>query len=355
MILTSAILEVNLKNLRFNYNYLKYLNKGKYTGAVIKADAYGLGSIKIIKNLYKIGCKHFFVATIDEALKIRKSFKKGNLYVLNGVEKKFINQHLIKNNIIPIINSISDLIKIKSIKKKIKIGIHIDTGINRLGIPIKDLKKYKFNDKLSINLIMSHLASANEKNNNFNKKQELLFNKIANKYFKLNLKSLSNSAGIKLGNNFHYDIVRPGISLYGGHNNSSLKKKIKPVIKLKAKVLQIKHINKNEYVGYNQTFKAKKNMIIAIIGIGYADGIFRKLSNIGNVYYKKYKFKIIGRISMDSITINISNNSKLIKVGDFLEIINYENDIEKIAKICDTISNEILTSISNRVKRIYIN
>ena len=125
------------------------------------------------------------------------------------------------------------------------------------------------------------------------------------------------------------------------------------MIKLKAEILQIKEINTNEYIGYNQTFFSKKNMVIAIIGIGYGDGISRNLSNKSHVYYKNYKFNVIGRISMDSITIDITNNNNLLKVGMFVDLINFENDIEKLAKKCGTISNEILTSISSRVKRIY--
>ena len=174
------------------------------------------------------------------------------------------------------------------------------------------------------------------------------------KHFKnVKYKSIANSMGIILSHKYHYNLVRPGISLYGGHYNTKMKKIVKPVIKLKARVLQIKHLKKNEYVGYNQTFKTKKITSIAILGIGYADGISRVLSNKGFVYYKYKKFRIIGRISMDSLTIDISGNSKIVKKGIYMEIINYRNDIEKIAKECNTISNEILTSISSRVKRIY--
>ena len=118
--------------------------------------------------------------------------------------------------------------------------------------------------------------------------------------------------------------------------------------------MQTKIINKNEYIGYNQTFKSKKTIKIAVLGIGYADGISRLLSNNGKVYYKKDAFNIIGRVSMDSITIDISKSKYIIKIGSYMEIINENYDIEKLAKKCGTISNEILTSISNRVKRQYI-
>ena len=143
MISPSAFLEVNLKNIIFNYKYLSSLNKDKFTGATIKANAYGLGDKKIIKTLYKAGCRHFFVATLDEALKLRKTFKYGYLYVLNGVKKNYLNVNLIRNKNIPIVNSIQNFKEIKSIKKKINIGIHIDTGINRLGISVYELSKFQ--------------------------------------------------------------------------------------------------------------------------------------------------------------------------------------------------------------------
>ena len=118
--------------------------------------------------------------------------------------------------------------------------------------------------------------------------------------------------------------------------------------------MQIKKLKKNEYIGYNQTYKTVESTTIAILGIGYADGISRKLSNNGNVFYNKKKFNIIGRVSMDTITINITKYKKIIKKGIYMDLINHEYDIENMAKQCGTISNEILTSISNRVKRNYI-
>ena len=133
-----------------------------------------------------------------------------------------------------------------------------------------------------------------------------------------------------------------------------MKKIIKPVVTLKSKILQIKEINKNEFIGYNNTFKTKKKITVAIIGIGYADGISRILSNKGKVYSNNQSFKILGRISMDSITIDISQKINLLKVGDYMELINHAHGIDKMAKQCNTISHEILTSISKRVNRVYV-
>ncbi len=349
---SSAILEINLKNFIHNYKSLSKISSKSLIGATIKANAYGLGDLKIFKILYKNGCKNFFVATLDEGLNIRKKFLNGNIFILNGFEKDDIKICL-KNKLIPIINSIEELkILNNNSYKNINIGLHIDSGINRLGIQPKNVNNLLLSN-FKIKLLMSHLSSSEEKHNKYNSFQNKVFMETFKHFNNVKYKSIANSMGIILGNKYHYNLVRPGISLYGGHYNTKMKNIIKPVIKLKAKVLQIKHLKKNEYVGYNQTYKTKKITSIAILGIGYADGISRVLSNKGFVYYKNKKFKIIGRISMDSLTIDISANSMIIKKGVYMELINYRNDIEKIAKECNTISNEILTSISSRVKRIY--
>ena len=355
MIKHNAILEVSLKNLAYNYNKLSSIANQSVCAATIKADAYGIGVIKTFETLYKNKCRHFFVATTEEALEIRDKKLLANVYVLNGLES---NQLSIfnNNNIIPIINDKDEYSFVsKNIKKykKLKFGIHIDTGLNRLGLNANDLLKI-YSDQNKIHILISHLSSADEGKNNYNILQNKKFKEAINLKINTKYNSLSNSMGIILGNNFHHDLVRPGISLYGGHFNTKMKKIIKPVISLKGKILQIKTICKNEFVGYNQTYKTNKKIKVAVLGIGYADGISRVLSNKGHVYFKKKTFKILGRVSMDSITVDISKNDKSIKIGEYMEIINHLNGIDKIANQCNTICDEILTSISKRVKRVYL-
>ncbi len=357
MINSNAILEVNKLQLIHNLKILSKFASNTIIGATIKANAYGIGDQEVFKILYKNGCRHFFLATFEEAISIRKKFSKGNLYVLNGLENHNFRDFS-KYKIIPILASNEELnkfVKEKYHKKEIKIGINIDTGINRLGIPYKKINK-KLSSKIDVYILMSHFSSADELKNLYSEKQNKNFKSVFNSFKSIKYKSLSNSAGIIRNKNFHYDIIRPGISLYGGYENRKLKKMlpVNAIVKLKAKILQIKYINKDEFIGYNQTYKTKKKTKIAILGIGYADGIYRILSNNGCVYFKKQTFKIIGRISMDSITIDITNSKFKLSYGMYMELINSKNDIEKIATKCNTISREILTSISQRVKRIYI-
>ena len=355
MIKPNAILEIKTKNLIHNYKTLSTIASSSLAGATLKANAYGIGDLEIYKLLYKNNCRHFFFASLDEALTIRKKFRKGNIYVFNGIEG--LNFNIFKKfNIVPILNSRKELekfVKNNGINKKIKIGLQVETGLNRLGISIKDLGSISTN-KLDLQILISHLASSDELKNKYNQKQNNNFRLYFSLFKSIKYKSLVSSMGILLGKDFHYDLIRPGISIYGGHYNSKLKKRIMPVVTLKAKILQIKTLSKNEYVGYNQTYKTHDKIIIAILGIGYGDGISRILSNNGDAMYKNETFKIIGRISMDTITLDITKSKNDIQIGQYCEIINTKNDIEKLAKKCGTISNEILTSISKRVKRVYI-
>ena len=352
MIQSNVILEISKKNIIHNYNFFNKLNKNNICAATVKSNGYGLGSKNIYKLLLNHGCKHFFVATTQEGISLRKKLSKGNIYILNG--REFNDRHIFKKyNLIPILSNLDDYIKFKN--QSINFGMQINTGINRLGINYNEHEKIKFEDK-NLKIIISHLASADQKNNPYNKVQLKKFKNIAdaNRNNKI-IFSLSNSFGSVLSEKYLFDMIRPGISLYGGHyNNIILKNNLKPVVELKAKILQIKEIKKNQFIGYNQTYKTKKNIWVAVIGIGYGDGLNRILSNNGVVFSNNKKYNIIGRVSMDSITIDITKGLNKIKNKDYVEIINKNYGIDHIAKNCNTISHEILTSLSSRVERKFV-
>ena len=352
MIKDNCILKINKKNIIHNYIYFKNLKKNIIVAPTIKADAYGLGDKEIYKILKKINCNHFFVATLEEGIGLKNKNNKTNIYVLNGIQNYDLSLFK-KNKLIPIINTKSEFKRI--VKSNLNFCLHIDTGINRLGIDYRELNNDVFENK-NIKLIISHLASADEISNKYNLRQKNKFLDVIKKFKeKKIIYSLANSNGSILSSEYLFDMVRTGIGLYGGYNNNKLLKKyIKPVVTLSGKIIQIKTINKNEYVGYNQTYKSIKKIKIAIIGIGYADGIPRNLSNRGKLYYKSNVFKIIGRISMDSLTIDISNSKHNLKVGMYLDLINHKYGIEDFAKQCKTISNEVITSVGKRVKKIYV-
>ena len=349
MINESGILNINTKNLIYNYNFFKNLKKNLIVAPTIKADAYGLGDKKIFNLLVNQGCKHFFVATLNEGSKLKNRNNSIKIYVLNGLQNYKLEQFT-KANLIPLVNTIEEYERIKN--ANIDYAIHIDTGINRLGISSEDVKKIDFQND-NIKLIISHLSSSDEYKIKYNIKQKNLFNTFINEKTKGIIFSLANAHGSILDKTYLYDMIRPGIGIYGCFENKKLEKKIKNVINFKGKIIQIKDLKKYQYVGYNRTFKTKNKTKVAIIGLGYEDGIPRLMSNKGFVYFKKDRFKIIGRISMDSFTIDITKSSHDLKVGMYVDIINNEHKVDKFAKKCKTISYEVLTSIGNRVYRNY--
>ena len=351
---------VNLSNIKNNLNIIKKFSK-KNICPVIKANAYGLGDIPIAKFLIKNKCKDFWVANIIEALKIKNNIPNINIYVANGLNKNE-EEIFFKNNFIPVLNTYEQFKKWTSFlnKKKIfkKLAIQVDTGMCRSGMQNDDVLKVR-NDQSILQkfkevIILTHLASADEKKSKYNNDQKKKFLIIKSMFQFQNCKfSLAASGGIFLGKDYHFDMVRPGISLYGG--KLFFNKKLKNVVSLISPVIQINSLKKGETAGYNQTYKAKKNIATATIPLGYADGIKIKISNIGHVFYKNIKLPMIGRISMDLMIIDITKVKNKIKFGDYLEVFGKNISLDDFARISDTSPYDIITSISDRCEKVYVN
>ena len=351
---------VNLKNIKNNLNIIKKICK-KTICPVIKANAYGLGDIPIAKFLVRNKCKDYWVANIIEALKIKKSISNINIYVANGLNKNE-EEVFFKNKFIPVLNTYEQFKKWINFlnKKKIfkKLAIQVDTGMCRSGMQSEDILKV-YNERSSLKkfkevIIFAHLASADEKKSKYNYQQKNKFLKIKSMFQSPNCKfSLAASGGIFLEKGYHFDMVRPGIALYGG--KLFFNKKLKNVVSLISPVIQLNSLKKGETAGYNQTYKAKKDIITATIPLGYADGVKIKISNIGHVYYKNIKLPMIGRISMDLMIIDISKVKNELKIGDHLEVFGKNITLDDFAKISDTSAYDIITSISDRCKKIYVN
>ena len=351
----NSILQINLKNIENNYNYLKSIAPNTIIAACVKANSYGLGSGKICKILYKQNCRDFFVATLEEALSLRKKYKNVNIYILNGINHLETFFEAFNSNLITVIKNI-DQFKIlkkffKKKKKKIKCCLHFDTGMNRLGLKLNDFEKYiyPFKKNLDIKLVISHLINS-EKRSVINDNQLKLFEHIKNKFYfsKNTLFSLGNSNSIFLKSNFHFDIIRAGGFIYG--LDLAKKQKSKNVLSLKAKIIQIESVKKGKSIGYSAKYVTKKDSIIATLAIGYADGIPRNYD--GYVFYKKKKIKFVGNVSMDLSCIDVSS-IKNPKINDWVEIFGNNISISVFASKCNTITYEVSSKIGLRVKRIY--
>ena len=356
----NTYLEINLKNLASNLDFLR--SKIKSTTkllAVTKANGYGSDSIEVSKFLDD-KVDYFAVAYSYEGVELRKNKIKSPILILHPQLGDF--NMIQKYNLEPSIYSF--MILNEYIDKKCNIPVHIkfNTGLNRLGFSKNNLTKLckiLLDEEIRVNYILSHLAASEDiKEKAFTKKQIEEFLSISNKFEKLTNKAvkkhLLNTSGILNYSDYQFDMVRSGIGLYGYGNDRKFDSKLKPVHSLFSSISQIHKIKEGESVGYNRAFTASKNCRIGIVPVGHADGISRSIGNRkGKVFVNNSLCDIIGNVCMDMIMIEL--NDKNIKEGDKVILFdeNSQNS-EKFAEYSNTISYEVLTSISKRVKRKFI-
>ena len=364
--LTGAQVVIDLGALVSNWKFLQSQFSGKICGAVVKANAYGIGVKPAVSALYSAGCRYFFVALPEEGEIVRTCAPDATIIVLNGLvpnQCKYYDSH----KLIPSLNSEEEFFEWMSFKSEFPsedpIVLHFDTGINRLGMHFNSLKKIaeNFPKELKKNslILMTHLACADAPQHPKNNEQLARFSEYEN-LFPNAVASMCNSAGIFLGTNFHFDIARPGIALYGAKSVASEPCHTLPVASLYAKILQIRSLPVGETVGYGATYKVKKQSRIATIACGYADGFFRNINSETNkyqpcIYIKDFRAPIVGRISMDQIQVDVTEiPESLCQRNTTVEYFGKNISVDEIAQWANTIPNEVLTGLSPRVTRKYI-
>ena len=362
--ISNSFLEINIDSIIHNYQLINNKVGNTECAAVLKADAYGMGASVIAKALDKAGCSTFFVATIDEGIDLRACFSKNENQIavlsglLEGSEDIFYS-----NKLTPVLNDTEQIKKWATYNKQKKISapsiLHIDTGMNRLGLTISEfydiIKKPTELKELHVGWIMSHLACGDQPRDIMNKEQLSVFLDVKKKFPHVKA-SLANSAGVFLGQSYHLDMVRPGIALYGSGSGSIPSNPLKQVIKLYSRILQIRTLRIGASVGYGASYRVSKATRVATVGLGYADGYLRSLSNCSWVFFNGVRLPVIGRISMDYITIDITKiASEKIKTGDFIEIIGDKFTLDDLATVANTVPHELLTRLGTRHHRIYRN
>ena len=342
---------VNLKNLKYNVKTLinKY-NNYKYYFGVVKADCYGHYDISTVKTIIDAGCNYLAVATLDEALIIREDMKDIPILCLGIIDVKYIPL-CIKKNITVTISSLDYVEKIREENNKLKVHIKVNTGMNRLGVNNKDefnkICKMVKKKKYLLEGIYTHIYNPQDRNDTINQYKE--FEKITEDINLTEIPIIHIGASEATENYPKKDYAngcRLGISMYGLIDCHDIK--LKSTFSLNSEVIQINKVT-DGVVGYNGEYKINKEEYIAIIPIGYADGIIRK--NTGRyVYINNKAYKIVGNICMDMLFVKVD---KTVKVGDKVIIIKDNNHIKEIAKHLDTITYEVICSINKRVPRIY--
>ncbi|MBR6736852.1 MAG: alanine racemase [Clostridia bacterium] len=353
---------VNLRKVKQNYKeFKKLIAPSQKIMAVVKANAYGHGDIKVSVALEEIGCSDFAVSNLNEAVRLRRGGVKGNVLILGYTPINAIKT-VKKYNLIQTIISADYLNKILLLGYKISVQFKIETGMNRLGLPPNNTTKNLIENatqKLNVTGIFTHLSCADESDKtDFTSKQIQTFKEFASSLKHLNFTYVHylNSAGALFFSDGFSTHVRLGISLYGisPRKNHALPSSVKPVLEWKSVIVMLKTINKGESVSYGATFKATKKTVVATVCTGYADGFSRTLSNGGLVIVNGKRAKVIGRVCMDQFMIDVSH-IKNVKVGDIVTIVGKDLTACDMAKKLKTIPYEILCRITSRVHRKYIN
>ena len=359
-----CILEIDLAKICFNYRVLSDICKKAEVASVVKANSYGLGADIIAPILQSKGCKSFFVSSIEEGITMRKALgREANIFVLNGIFYNDVKEFL-HYQLTPVLNNLKQVEIWRDCashsSNKLECSIHIDTGMNRFGISGKEIQSILTNPELlhglEVTYIVSHLSASEIADNPYNHEQLKIFKHYLNAFPKAKA-SLANSSGIFLGPEYHFDLTRPGAALYGINPLISVAENpMQNPVRLVAPIIQLQELSAENCIGYNMTFKTERNSVIATLPLGYADGYPRSLSNKGEVYIGKYRAPIVGRISMDLVTIDVTDlPPEEIFLGQEVEIIGNYCTPDKIANIIGTIGYEILTMLGNRYKKVYKN
>ena len=320
---------------------------------VVKANAYGLGLQEVSQALYKAGCRDYFVASASEAVLLRRSLGGVNIFVFHGATLNTL-QELLDAEATPVLNTQAQIECWNSTGKPA--ALHIDTGMQRLGLSVNQVSAATANLQFEPVLIMSHFARADEQDPDVTQQQTQQFEKatieLRRRYPTARL-SFSNSAATLAGG-VGDDLCRPGIALYGGNPYTQADNPMQPVVTLEGQVLQIREVAKATAVGYGGSFVTCRTTRIASIGVGYADGLPRLLSNTGNVVLRGQRCPIVGRVSMDMIQVDVTDVDAVVE-GDWAELMGVNIFVDEVARQAQTIGYEVLTGLdaARRLRRVY--
>jgi alanine racemase len=360
----NGVLTIDLDAIVANWRKLEKTAVPAECAGVIKADAYGCGTGPVARALASAGCNTFFVATLDEARAARAAVPSAAIYVLNGFFQNTAEAYA-KIDCRPVIGDLHELAEWDVFCRRSGwrggAAIHIDTGMHRLGLTITEalglIPRINAGDH-GITLVMSHLASAEQLHNPVNARQLAAFREIASVFTGVPA-SLANSSGIYLGPQFQFDVVRPGAALYGVNPTPEADNPMQPVVELKARIVQIRSVERGETVGYGGTWTARRPTRLAIVATGYADGYFRAASASdgtrgAEVVVAGKRCPIAGRISMDLMAVDITDlPHNIARRGHMVTLIGEGITVDELAHHFGTIGYEVLTSLGRRYARIY--
>lgn len=372
--LSGGRLTIDLAALAANYRTLAKLCAPAEAAAVLKADAYGIGIARAVPVLIEAGCRRFFVALPGEGIAVREAASGSDIeiYVLDGFFGREAAEDYAGAELIPVLNSDGDIAMWEAHGWDGDVprpcAVHVDTGMNRLGLTLEQARTFAeenaLTGALTPILAMSHLACADEQLNSMNQRQLELFRQVRTIFSGVE-SSLANSAGIFRGADYHFELTRPGIALYGGAAVEGVDNPMRPVVTAEARILQIRRAKTGQSVGYGAAARLARDSVIAITAAGYADGYMRA-SGTGVPlrdartqgaagFLHGMEVPLVGRISMDLSAFDVTDvDPELLAVGDYVELFGPNMPIDRVARAAGTISYELLTGLGRRFHRTYL-
>jgi alanine racemase len=362
---TGGTLTIDLDAVEANWRALGHELVPVECAAVVKANGYGLGLEPVTAKLAKAGCKTFFVADLAEARRARARAREAAIYVLNGFAPDAATA-FIELNARPVINSTTELAEwdafVAAQNWRGGAAIHVDTGMNRLGISVEEAAALALrlrNENHGITLLMSHLACAEIPDHPLNTSQIRLFRELRMLYDGVPA-SLANSSGIFLGESAHLDLARPGAALYGINPTPHRANPMRNVVELSGRILQVRKLPQGETAGYDAAWTARRDSRIAVVALGYADGLLRAASGTdrkpgGVAMIAGKRCPIVGLISMDLVCIDVTDLGEgIAHRGDTATFIGQQISVDDIAASAGTIGYEILTRLGPRCHLVYL-
>lgn len=357
-----AILTVDLDAIRANYRLLQARAGGAVCAGVMKADAYGLGMAQVAPALVREGCHVFFVAHLDEGIRLRTLVPKAStIYVLHGAMPGAA-QDCLAHDLVPVLNDPGQIAEWQACARRagraLPAALQVDTGMSRMGLAPADFERVCADpallDGIRPVLLMSHLACADEPEHPLNELQRERF-AAARTRFPNVPGSLANSSAIFLGPGYHHGLVRPGAALYGINPHPGQANPLAQPVSLHARIVQLREVQAGDIVGYGARFVAAGPTRIATISIGYADGWLRALSNRGHAVVDGVRVPVAGTVSMDSITLDVSAvNPARLAPGAEVELLGPNQTVDTVAQEAGTIAYEVLTRLGGRFERRYL-
>jgi len=371
--LAGGVLTVDLGALATNYRALAGRARPAATAAVVKADAYGLGIAQVVPALVKAGCSRFFVALPDEGISVRKAAPDAQIFVLSGVFSAEGAASFREHRLIPVLNSPLDIAIWSSDgwagSTPLPCAIHVDTGMNRLGLTLEEARGFARENALTqavnVVLVVSHLACADDPAHQLNARQLESFQEVRALFQGIE-SSLANSAGIMIDGEFRCELTRAGIALYGGSAIGTIRNPMLPVVTAEARIIQLRRVPAGTPVGYGASAQLSRDSLLAVVGVGYADGYHRSASGAGvalrravpqggHGFVAGRRVPLIGRISMDLTAFDVTEiGTDEISRGHFIELFGPNLSIDEAAAAAGTIAYELLTGLGHRYHRVYV-